>query len=78
MPFVVEDVAEMAVAAAAQDLQSTGMGVERLLRPEQHTARSEILTWNNQESQLGSTQGENRFTKNDLSAGLPLPGLAPA
>ena len=45
------------------------------LRPEQHTARSELLSRTNQESRLGSPRGK-RIRNNHLSAGLPLPGFA--
>jgi hypothetical protein len=40
------------------------------LRPEQHTARSELLSRTNQESRLGSPRGK-RIRNNHLSAGLP-------
>jgi hypothetical protein len=45
------------------------------LRPEQHTARSELWTRTNQESRLARDQGK-LIRNNHLSAGLT-PGVSP-
>ena len=47
------------------------------LRPEQHTARSELLSRTNQESRLGLTQGKKNLEQSFIS-GAPPPGARPA
>ena len=49
--------------------------IQPSLRPEQHTARSDVELVTRNTTRL-TTLGENGFRKTHLSAGQPLPGFA--